>query len=217
MFHLLHTLESGATAADYVDLAVGRNVGGLYFTDDELPNPWDRLPAYWDTIVHKVASVNNQVFGPLETLTNPVAAGTIAIDTDRSDWAGLAAYSADDEGASTPPLDIHQATFANDADELFVRLTLNGSAAPLGSAHRLLIDIDEDRTTGYLGATSQYALGADYLVLGDRLFAFQGANQEAFSWEYLSDLAADDSTPSDLEWAIPLSELGDPETLDFLR
>lgn len=213
--HLLHTLDSEATAADYVDLAIGRNVGGVYFTDDELPNPWDRLPTYWDSFVDKVAAVNNQAFGPLETLTNPVANGAISIDGDRSDWSGLTAYASDVDEASTPPLDLLQTTVANDADELFVRITLDGSATPLGNNHRLLIDSDSDRTTGYLGATSQYALGADYLVLGDRLFAFQGSSQDAFSWGFLADLAADDSTPSDLELAIPMAQLGDPELLDF--
>lgn len=29
-------------------LAASRNVDYVYITDDELPNPWDTLPAYWN-------------------------------------------------------------------------------------------------------------------------------------------------------------------------
>ena len=39
-----------ATATDMraaIDLAVQRNIGFVYVTDDGLPNPWDTLPSYW--------------------------------------------------------------------------------------------------------------------------------------------------------------------------
>ncbi|WP_197524736.1 spherulation-specific family 4 protein [Botrimarina hoheduenensis] len=213
--HLLHTLGSSSTATDYVDLAVARNVGGVYFTDDELPNPWDRLPTYWDAFVAKVESVNNQVFGSLEQLSNPVAEGAIMIDSSRSDWSGLSAYSPDVDDTTSSSLDIVEVTLANDPDELFVRLTLDGSTTPLGNGHRLLIDVDGQRGTGYLGGSEQFALGADYLILSDRLFAFQGLTQDVFSWSFLADLSTDDSTPSDIEWAILLSDLGSPDVLNF--
>lgn len=213
--HLLHTLDSGATANDYVDLAVARNVGGVYFTDDVLGNPWDRLPTYWETFVDKVAAVNNQVFGPLETLSNPVAAGAMAIDGARNDWAGLTAYTADADEATPAPLDVATVTLANDADTLFVRLTLDGSPSAFGSAHRLLIDTDGDRGTGFLGAGEEFALGADYLVFGDRLFAFQGSTQSTFSWDFLADLAVDSTTTGDTELAVPRGLLGDPASMDF--
>jgi predicted MPP superfamily phosphohydrolase len=32
-------------------LALNRNVGYVYFTDDVVPNPWNTLPSYWDTEV----------------------------------------------------------------------------------------------------------------------------------------------------------------------
>lgn len=30
-----------------IELAVKRNAGTIYVTDDVLPNPWDTLPTYW--------------------------------------------------------------------------------------------------------------------------------------------------------------------------
>jgi len=41
-----------------LNLAVQRNAGGIYITDDVLPNPWDRLPNYWTSLVQAVAMIN---------------------------------------------------------------------------------------------------------------------------------------------------------------
>lgn len=42
-----------------VDLAAHRNVGWVYVTDDDLSNPWDRLPSYWSALVGHVAAYRN--------------------------------------------------------------------------------------------------------------------------------------------------------------
>lgn len=217
--NLLHTQAAEQDALDFVDLAVERNVGGVYFTDDVLNNPWDRLPTYWDSFVDKVAAVNNRVVGPLETLSNPVAGGTIAVDSSRTDWATVTPYGADEVGDTSSDLDLSSVWMANDADELLVRLTLddsNGSPPALGSSHRVYFDVDGDRGTGYFGDSGEFSLGADYLLLDDRLFAFQGSTQSTFSWDFLQDVSADDTTPEDIEWAVPLAGLGDPMAIDFL-
>lgn len=216
--NLLHTQSDEADALGYVDLAASRGVGGIYFTDDVLSNPWDRLPTYWESFVDKVAEVNSRVIGPLQTLSHPVAAGEITIDGSRADWGGLEPYSPDADGAAPSPLDLVSLTLANDDDELFVRLTLDaasGTPPALGNDHRVYLDIDGDRGTGYLGDSSAFALGADYMLLGDRLFAFQGSTQQTFSWDFLEELSTDDSTPADIEWAVPLAQLEDPLTIDL--
>lgn len=216
--NLLHTQSDEATALDYVDVADSRGVGGIFFTDDVLNNPWDRLPTYWDSFVDKVAEVNNRVVGPLQTLSNLVSDTGIQIDSSRTDWAAVTAYDADVDTTAPSPLDVATLSVANDRDELFFRLTLDtttGTPPDLGSGHRLFLDLDGDRGTGYLGETSDFALGADYMVFGDRLFAFQGSTQQTFSWDFLNDLAVDDSTSSDIEWAVPLDGLGDPTIIDL--
>lgn len=217
--NLLHTQSDTQTALDYVDLAVSRNVGSVYFTDDVLGNPWDRLPTYWEEFVDKVTSVNNRVVGPLETLNNPVANAAITIDGSRSDWAAVTPYGTDATGDTTSSLDIVSVSLANDTDELFIRLTLDASGETppgLGSTHRVYLDVDNDRSTGYFGDSGSFAVGADFLLLDDRLFAFQGATQETFSWDFLQDVSADDSTTNDIEWALPLAGLNDPASIDFL-
>jgi hypothetical protein len=56
--HLVHTESSSADALSHLNLAVQRNAGGIYITDDILPNPWNRLPNYWDSLVDAVAAIN---------------------------------------------------------------------------------------------------------------------------------------------------------------
>lgn len=56
--HLVHTEPSSATMLTDLGLAVQRNAGGIFVTDDVLPNPWDTLPTYWTTLVSAVAAIN---------------------------------------------------------------------------------------------------------------------------------------------------------------
>jgi len=39
-------------------LAVQRNIGLVYVTDDVMPNPWDKLPTYWQEKVKYIKSIN---------------------------------------------------------------------------------------------------------------------------------------------------------------
>lgn len=54
--HLIHS-----TAEDWdpelLDLALQRGAGVIYLTDDILPNPYDRLPSYWDEEVAAASPV----------------------------------------------------------------------------------------------------------------------------------------------------------------
>lgn len=56
--NLIHTEDSPAKIAEYLELAVSRNVGSIYITDDVMANPWDTLPTYWQQHVDAVAAIN---------------------------------------------------------------------------------------------------------------------------------------------------------------
>jgi hypothetical protein len=56
--HLVHTESTIAAMRNDLTLAVQRNAGGIYVTDDVLGNPWDRLPTYWNELVTGVATKN---------------------------------------------------------------------------------------------------------------------------------------------------------------
>jgi hypothetical protein len=45
---LVHTAPDTATMRTSIDIAIARNVGYMYVTDDILPNPWDTLPGFWE-------------------------------------------------------------------------------------------------------------------------------------------------------------------------
>lgn len=57
--HLVHTEPSADNMETALGLAVQRNTGGIYITDDVMNNPWDRLPAYWQAEVAAVAQINS--------------------------------------------------------------------------------------------------------------------------------------------------------------
>jgi Spherulation-specific family 4 len=57
--HLVHTEPSQTAMPLHLQLAVQRNAGGIYITDDVLSNPWDRLPSYWTAQVNAVAAINS--------------------------------------------------------------------------------------------------------------------------------------------------------------
>jgi hypothetical protein len=61
--HLVHTEPSAANMLADLNLAMWRNAGGIYVTDDVLPNPWNRLPSYWTSLVDAVAAINADLNG----------------------------------------------------------------------------------------------------------------------------------------------------------
>lgn len=60
---IIHTVSTAgdveATVSGIVDQAVADNTGWLYVTDDILPNPFDTLPSFFDSLVDNVEAVNN--------------------------------------------------------------------------------------------------------------------------------------------------------------
>lgn len=220
--HLVHTEPDATTMESHVDTSVSRNAGGIYVTDDILNNPWDRLPNYWQQQVDKVAAINNFERSPLETLSNAVTNGMVAVDASRNEWDAVASYSADVD-TGTPPgpeLDLSQLQVANDNDNLFVRYRLDdsntGIPPALGTLHNLYIDVDLNRDTGYLGTGEVFSVGADYLLQGRILYAFGGTNQEDATWNAVAALTKNDAPSTDVEIAVPLAQLGSPESLDLV-
>ncbi|MCA9200878.1 MAG: spherulation-specific family 4 protein, partial [Planctomycetales bacterium] len=52
--HIVHT-ESFLNLPETLRLAVDRNVGMIYVTDDQMPNPYDKLPSFWTAEVDRLA------------------------------------------------------------------------------------------------------------------------------------------------------------------
>jgi hypothetical protein len=57
---MLHNVPDRDKLKNYIDLAVQRNIGYLYITNDSDSNPWDSLPSYWQAEVEMVRTKNSQ-------------------------------------------------------------------------------------------------------------------------------------------------------------
>lgn len=56
--HLVHQVSGLRAARRLLDLAAQRNAGLVYFTDDQLDNPWDTLPSFWNGLVDEICKRN---------------------------------------------------------------------------------------------------------------------------------------------------------------
>lgn len=55
---ILHNVQNVADMNAIIDAGVQKGFGLYYVTDDVLPNPFDRLPVYWDAMVLKIRAVS---------------------------------------------------------------------------------------------------------------------------------------------------------------
>ncbi len=56
---LPYDVTNASAMSNHVELAMSRNAGWIYITDDKLPNPYNTLPAYWTNEVNLVRSLNH--------------------------------------------------------------------------------------------------------------------------------------------------------------
>jgi len=215
--HLVHSTATEAEMLNYLDLAVARNAGQVYITNDVLNNPWDTLPSYWDAQVDRIEQINDAPppAGP-QTLSNPVANGAIVVTgNDRTDWAGVPAYDADGTDTAGPEVDYSQVQVAHDDDNFYFRFQLDASGF-FGFRHNVFIDVDQDRNTGFRGSIDEMSIGADFLLQGSSVFSFTGATPTTWGWNFLGSQAWDDFPTTDIETQIPRSLIGDPDGFDFV-
>lgn len=55
---LVHTVSDTDTMKSHINWAVACNIGYVYVTSDTLPNPYDRLPVFWQAEVNYIAWLN---------------------------------------------------------------------------------------------------------------------------------------------------------------
>ncbi len=86
---LVYACTNAETMRTNLDLAVQRNMGWVYVTDDILPNPWDTVPAYWSNLVEYVAAYRNLRASGIATTTGGVTLTFSAISNRpaRVEWS----------------------------------------------------------------------------------------------------------------------------------
>ena len=217
--HLVHSTASEADMLNYLDLAVSRNAGQVYITNDVMSNPWDTLPSYWGAEVNRIEAINNGNVDPPptggQTMSNPVANGSITVTTtDRSDWSAIPAYDADPSETGGVEVDYESIQVAHDDTNFYLRMQLYSSVS-LDYHHNLLIDVDFDQGTGFIGGGGQFAVGAEYLLQGSNLYEFTGATQTSWGWNFLGVMPVNAAPNTDIEMLIPRAMLGSPVGFDF--
>ena len=59
--NMVYARHDAAGMRDAIARTAQRNVGGVFVTDDSLPNPWDTTPAYWQAEIATVESTTVQM------------------------------------------------------------------------------------------------------------------------------------------------------------
>lgn len=153
-----------------------------------------------------------------ELLSNPVADGAIVIDADRSDWTDITRYT--DDTQEGYPTDLGFVTMAHDSLNLYIRYQMYSPSGAFSGVYRLLLDTDQNLSTGYNGQGSAYAnsVGANIYVEGASVFEHTGGTQDAFVFNSLGSatFANTGAGAEDVEMAIPLALLGNPDAIDFV-
>jgi hypothetical protein len=58
-FYLLsYGVKDASAVSAALKSVVDKHVGAVFITDGVLPNPWDRVPPYWDALVKEVGNIN---------------------------------------------------------------------------------------------------------------------------------------------------------------
>lgn len=154
------------------------------------------------------------------TLSNPVADGTIVLDSSRDDWTDIARYA--DDGNEGYPIDIGYITIAHDSTNLYVRYQMYNPSPAFSGNWKLLIDTDQNPATGYHGQAGAFAnsLGAEILIEGASTFTFSSSaaqdNYGGWNWVGFGGFNEAGAGPNDIELAASLAWLGNPTTFNFI-
>ena len=153
----------------------------------------------------------------VESQSNPVVAGTITVASgavDRSGWLELPTYQADGTDRAAPN-NYSNVQVANDASNLYMRF-LMGSSDAYAYRHNVLIDVDQNRRTGFIGTGSGHlAMGVDYPIQGGGIFRFAATTQTGWLWEYVDRVQSNTSSATDIAIGVPSAAFGNDDAFDF--
>ena len=136
---------------------------------------------------------------------------TIAVDGNVGDWAAVTAFAADPDDISGPnnTLDLAQAWFAHDSNNLYIRYDSHAPDAMVNSwGYSVQMDTDGDINTGFRGFGGELPIGVDYMIEGSTLHRYTGTGTD-FSWA-AGVLLPNAVQGNSLELSLSLAEIGNP-------
>lgn len=141
---------------------------------------------------------------------------SIAIDGDLSDWPASTQLGVDDNNDVDDPntIDWLRSYVTDDGSNLLIAYQVH-DPYELSWGYGILIDTDNDTSTGFRGFALELPIGAEYILEGATLNRFTGVQQREWSWETdgQMQLAAGSNGA---EVAIPFSALGSPLSVRLL-
>ena len=140
----------------------------------------------------------------LQTISNPVADGTLVMDGSRSDWNGLTAFNPDPNEGSNQDWSV--GTIANDSTNFYFRYQFNATDG-LDSNVMIFLDTDNSRSTGFIGGGAQLSIGAEFMIQGVSIYSYAGTSTD-WAWNYLGGVNYDTSIPNDFEFSMARSTIG---------
>lgn len=149
----------------------------------------------WSTLVPKainnkgqivgIGNYNGQQLGFVLSPNNNEA--LIVIDGDDTDWSEIQVYQ-DLTGENTAPVDIETLQITGDTNNVYIAYHERQTIHPDSVwARQLLIDTDENSTTGF--RYYDFNMGGDYLLLGNSLYKYSG-NGETWDWTFIRSAQA---------------------------
>lgn len=162
-----------------------------------------------------VAGLSSVSADLVQSLSNVVADGTIVIGGGGSGWTGLTGFQTDpNEGSS---LDWHQVTIASDSSNFYFQYSMNAGTTYPNWPYAIYLDTDLSRSTGFVGGSSQFPIGADFMIQGDSLYSY--ASSAGTDWSATTFLSSVTYSYSGgfatIEFSVPISSLG-TSTFNFL-
>lgn len=162
-----------------------------------------------------VAGLGSVSADMVQSLSNVVADGTIVIGDGGGGWTGLTGFQTDPNEGST--LDWHQVTIANDSSNYYIQYQMNAGTNYPDWQYAIYIDADLLRTTGFIGGSGQFPIGADFMIQGANLYSY--ASNAGTDWSASTLLSSVTYSYTGgfatIEFSVPRSTL-DTNTFNFL-
>lgn len=139
------------------------------------------------------------------------AADNIKIDGKCDEWKNIKPVAEDPRGDvdDNDVVDYMKLWVVRDSDNLYISYTFARPVDWNTDAWRcnVFIDTDGNGNKGYKGSEGDWAIGADYLVQGGKVFQFIGSGPMAWEWKELATLSYS-VDEAQVEIKMPYSVLG---------
>lgn len=186
----------------------------LFFFSDNTALPGGTLQAQYPSGSLQTGGGGLFLTYQIRDIANPVVSGGIVVDGNAAEWAGLTSFGSDPQDIPISPnnkLDLAQIWMAHDLTNFYVTYQNYASIASndLNWAYNLYLDVDGTNSTGFLGGSGNFPIGADYLLQGATLYQYTGTNGTDWSWNPVG-VATWAAVGSNVEFSLPRAWLGNP-------